>query len=89
MTRPDYDAAVAHHDSATAGVQAACRQIEARQGQLHAAQAQIVSARIGVGDTNLVAPMPGVIIEKNVERGSLVAPSPRVRLPSRSTTRAW
>ncbi len=73
LTRPDYDAAVAHHDSATANVQAAARQIEARQGQLHAAQAQIASARIGVGDTNLVAPMPGVIVEKNVERGSLVA----------------
>jgi multidrug efflux pump subunit AcrA (membrane-fusion protein) len=73
MTRPDYDSAVAHHDSATASVQAAIRQIEARQGQLHAAQAQIVSARIGLGDTNLIAPMPGVIVEKNVERGSLVA----------------
>ena len=72
LTRPDYDAAVAHHDSATASVQAAVRQIEARQGQLHAAQAQIVSARISVGDTNLVAPMPGVIIEKSIERGSLV-----------------
>jgi RND family efflux transporter MFP subunit len=73
MTRPDYDAAVAHHDSATASVQAAIRQIEARQGQLHAAQAQIISARIGLGDTNLIAPMPGVIVEKSVERGSLVA----------------
>jgi RND family efflux transporter MFP subunit len=73
MTRPDYDAAVAHHDAATASVQAAIRQIEARQGQLHAAQAQIVSARIGVGDTNLIAPMPGVIVQKYVERGTLVA----------------
>ncbi|MBV9085502.1 MAG: efflux RND transporter periplasmic adaptor subunit [Acidobacteriaceae bacterium] len=73
MTRPDYDAAVAHHDAATAAVQAAVRQIEAHQGQLHQAQAQISSARIGLGDTNLVTPMPGVIVEKSVERGSLVA----------------
>ena len=72
MTRPDYDAAVAHHDTAVAGVQAAMRQIDARQGQLHEAQSQIVSARIAVGDTNLVAPMPGVIAAKQVERGDLV-----------------
>ncbi|MBV8894365.1 MAG: efflux RND transporter periplasmic adaptor subunit [Acidobacteria bacterium] len=72
MTRPDYDAAVAHHDTAIAGVQAAMRQIDARQGQLHEAQSQIASARIAVGDTNLVAPMPGVIVAKQVERGDLV-----------------
>jgi RND family efflux transporter MFP subunit len=40
---------------------------------LRAAQAQFTSARISLSDTNLIAPMPGVIIEKNVERGSLVA----------------
>jgi RND family efflux transporter MFP subunit len=73
MTRPDYDAAVTRHASTMAGVQAAMQQIAARQGQLHAAQAQLVSARIGVNDTNLIAPMPGVIVEKSVERGSLVA----------------
>lgn len=73
MIRPDYDAAVAHHDAATASVEAALRQIEARQGQLHAAQGQMASARISLGDTNLVAPMPGVIVAKSVERGTLVA----------------
>jgi RND family efflux transporter MFP subunit len=73
MTRPDYDAAVEQHDAADAAVQAAIRQIEARKGQLSAAQGQKTSAQIGLSDTNLVAPMPGVIIEKNVEPGSLVA----------------
>ncbi|MBV8831948.1 MAG: efflux RND transporter periplasmic adaptor subunit [Acidobacteriaceae bacterium] len=77
MTRPDYDAAMAHHDGAIASVQASMRQIEARRGQLHEAQAQIVSARINLGDTNLVAPMPGVIVEKDVERGTLVAAGTR------------
>lgn len=77
MTRPDYDAAVAHHAATTASVQAALQQIEARQGQLNAARAQIVSARINLGDTNLVAPMPGVIVEKEVERGTLVAAGTR------------
>ena len=77
MTRPDYDAAMAQHDATTASVQAAIRQIEARQGQLHAAQSDIVSARINLGDTNLIAPMPGVIIEKDVERGDLVATGTR------------
>jgi RND family efflux transporter MFP subunit len=73
MTRPDYDAAVEQHASATANVEAAVRQIEARRGQVAAAQAQTVSARISLGDTNLIAPMPGVIVEKNVAPGSLVA----------------
>ena len=77
MTRPDYDAAVAQHDSATAGVQAAMRQIEARQGQLSAAQGQKTSAQIGLGDTNLIAPMPGVIVAKDVERGDLVTAGTR------------
>lgn len=73
MTRPDYDAAVEQHSSATANVEAAVRQIEARRGQVAAALAQTVSAQISLGDTNLIAPMPGVIVEKNVEPGSLVA----------------
>ena len=73
ITRPDYDAAVEQHDAGAAAVQAAIRQIEARKGQLSAAQGQKTSAQIGLSDTNLVAPMPGVIVEKNVEPGSLVA----------------
>src|SRR3984885_13272143 len=73
MTRPDYDAAVEQHTAATANVEAAVRQIEARRGQLSAASAQAVSARINLGDTSLNAPMPGVIVEKGVEPGSLVA----------------
>ena len=73
MTRPDYDAAVEEHTAATANVEAAVRQIEARRGQLNAALGQTASARISLGDTNLTAPMPGVIVGKNVERGSLVA----------------
>jgi multidrug efflux pump subunit AcrA (membrane-fusion protein) len=77
MTRPDYDAAVSRHATASASVQAAFQQIEARQGQLNAARAEIVSARINLGDTNLVAPMPGVVVEKDVERGTLVAAGTR------------
>jgi RND family efflux transporter MFP subunit len=73
MTRPDYDAAVEQHKAATANVEAAVRQIEARRGQVSAALGQAASARINLGDTNLTAPMPGVIVEKNVEPGSLVA----------------
>jgi RND family efflux transporter MFP subunit len=73
MTRPDYDAAVEQHASATANVEAALRQIELHRGQVAAALAQTLSAQINVGDTNLIAPTPGVIVEKNVEPGSLVA----------------
>jgi RND family efflux transporter MFP subunit len=73
MTRPDYDAAVEQHTAATAKVEAAVRQIEARHGQLNAALGQSASARINLGDTNLAAPSPSVIVAKNVERGDLVA----------------
>jgi RND family efflux transporter MFP subunit len=73
MTRPDYDSAVEQHTSATANVEAAIRQIDARRGQLNAALGQAASARINLGDTRLAAPMPGVIVEKSVEVGSLVA----------------
>lgn len=73
MTRPDYDSAVEQHTAATANVEAATRQIEARRGQLNAALGQAASARINLGDTRLAAPVPGVIVEKNVELGSLVA----------------
>jgi len=73
MTRPDYDAAVDQHTAATATAEAAVRQIEVRRGQLSAASAQVVAARINLGDTSLKAPMPGVIVEKSVEPGSLVA----------------
>jgi RND family efflux transporter MFP subunit len=73
MTRPDYDAAVEHHTAATASVEAAVRQIEARRGELNAALGQATAARINLGDTSLTAPMPGVIVGKSVERGSLVA----------------
>jgi RND family efflux transporter MFP subunit len=73
MTRPDYDAAVARHAATAASVQAAIRQIDARLGQLHSAQSEIASAKINLGDTNLTAPMPGVIVEKHVERGDLVS----------------
>lgn len=73
MTRPDYDTAVEQHTSATANVEAAVRQIEARHGQVTAALAQTAVARINLGDTNLTAPMPGVIVEKNVEPGTLVS----------------
>jgi RND family efflux transporter MFP subunit len=73
MTRPDYDEAVEQHTAATASVEAAVRQIEARRGQSDAALGQAASARINLGDTNLTAPMPGVIVQKNVELGSLVA----------------
>ena len=73
MTRPDYDAAVEHHLAAAANAEAAVRQIEGRRGQLGAALGQTASARINLGDTTLTAPTTGVIVEKNVERGGLVA----------------
>ncbi len=73
MTRPDYDSAVAQHAAALAKVDAAKKQIEGRQGQLTAAGGELDTAQIALRDTNLTAPLPGVITSKDVNPGSLVA----------------
>jgi RND family efflux transporter MFP subunit len=58
LTRPDLDAAQAGFDANVA--------------RIASAQAQIEMARISLGDTSLVAPRNGVILERKIETGALV-----------------
>ena len=72
LTKPDYDAARAQLDSTRAQVEAARKNVEAQRNSVESAKAQERLAGITFGDTALVAPMPAVVLEKRVERGSLV-----------------
>ncbi len=60
LTKPDYDAAKAQHDSAVAH----------REG----ARAGLTQAEIQLRDTALVAPADGVILSRGIEVGNLVGP---------------
>jgi multidrug efflux system membrane fusion protein len=60
LTRPDLDAARTGADAAAA--------------RAEAARASVALARISLGDTALRSPFAGLVIQRQVERGSLVAP---------------
>lgn len=60
LARPDYDAAKAALDS--------------YQARLDSASAQLATAENSLRDTALAAPMNGVVLQRNVEAGSLASP---------------
>lgn len=60
LTQPDLDAARAQHDAARA--------------QVAAARADVDLAHSALRDTDLTAPLAGVILEKRIERGTLAGP---------------
>ena len=88
MTKSNYDAAKAQYDMASAQVAAARSQVVMLQARADAAKWQIgvVEARsrgaqavvhekmIPLQDTALRSPLGGVVLEKKVERGTLVSP---------------
>jgi multidrug efflux system membrane fusion protein len=57
LTKPDYDAALASLDMS--------------QARVEAAQAQLAQAETAVGDTALIAPLSGVVLQRSVEVGTL------------------
>jgi RND family efflux transporter MFP subunit len=72
LTKPDFDAARAQLDSTRAQVEAARKNVEVQRNLMESAQAQERSSTITFEDTALVAPMSAVVLEKRVERGTLV-----------------
>ncbi len=60
LTKPDYDAARAG--------------FEAGQARVEAAQAKLAEAEVSLGDTVVKAPSSGLVLKREVEVGSLVAP---------------
>lgn len=59
LTRPDYDAATANRASAVA--------------RAEAARAQLEAAQLALRDTDLAAPMDGILLSRSVEVGTLAA----------------
>lgn len=75
LTRSDYDAAKANRDSTRAQVKAARSQQQASAGALHTSEATLGSANLGLGDTSLIAPFTGAVVQRSIELGSLAGPS--------------
>ncbi len=75
LTKSDYDSAKANRDSTQAQVQAAQSQVQASAGAASTARAALGTATLGMHDTSLVAPFPGVIVQRSIEIGMLAGPS--------------
>jgi RND family efflux transporter MFP subunit len=74
VTKPAYDASKARLDSARAKVDAAIAAVAAAKQRATATAAQLQEADIVLGDTQLRAPFDGVLLERRVDVGTLVAP---------------
>jgi multidrug efflux system membrane fusion protein len=72
MTKPDYDAAKSRLDVSEARVAQAKAQIGANKATERRIRATIGEARQTLQDTQLRAPIDGVVIKRNIENGVLV-----------------
>jgi membrane fusion protein, multidrug efflux system len=75
VTKPAYDGAKARLDAARARIAGAAAAIAAAKQRSAAAAAQTHEAEIALGDTELRAPFDGVLLERNVDIGTLVSPA--------------
>ncbi len=74
VTKPAYDGTKAKLDAARAKVDAATAAIAAAKQRAAAAAAQLQEAEIALGDTELRAPFDAVLLARQVDVGTLVAP---------------
>jgi multidrug efflux system membrane fusion protein len=103
LTKSDYDAAKAQNEVAEARVRAARSQVRtaeaaarvaraqvgAMQERIKGSRARISEAQLPLNDTALRAPLDGIILRRDVEVGSLVAPGrPGFVLADVSTVKA-
>lgn len=72
LTKVDFDAAEARHNTSAARRDATAAQITAQKARIEGAGAQHKEASISLGDTAITAPFPAVVIAKKIARGSLV-----------------
>src|SRR4030095_11118167 len=87
MTKADYDSAKAQYDMTNAKVAAARSQVQVIQAQAdsakaninvvqaksQSAQAVVQETQIPLRDTELKSPLNGVVLEKSIEKGTLVS----------------
>ena len=74
ITKPVYDGSKAARDIALAKVAAAKSAVGAAHQRTVSASAQLREAEIALGDTELRAPFDGILLERRVDLGALVAP---------------
>jgi RND family efflux transporter MFP subunit len=72
LTRADYDAAKAQLDVSAARVDASRNSIGAMEARIAGAGSVVAQAGIALGDTEIRAPMDGVVLKRQVEIGTLV-----------------
>ena len=75
LTRPDFDAAQAQQDSSRAQVEAARAQLDSASARIRSAEASLASAKLAAADTSLSAPFAAVVVQRNLEIGTLAGPS--------------
>jgi RND family efflux transporter MFP subunit len=73
MTKSDYDAAKANLGTSQASVNQAQAHVAGAQSNVAAARARLKQAEIALGDSSLKAPMDGMVLQRNIDVGSLVA----------------
>jgi RND family efflux transporter MFP subunit len=73
ITKPAYDASKARVDMARAKVDAAKAAVSASQERSFSATGQLKEAQLALGDTDLRAPLNGVLLERRVEVGTFAA----------------
>jgi RND family efflux transporter MFP subunit len=74
VTKPAYDASKARLDVSRAKVGAAEAAVAAAQQRATAAAAQLQEARIALADTELRAPFDAILLQRQVDVGTLVSP---------------
>jgi RND family efflux transporter MFP subunit len=74
MTKSEYDAAKSQHDLYQAKIETAKSQLAFIKAQITAAEAAQTAATISRDDTLLKSPLDGLILQRDVEVGELVAP---------------
>ena len=74
LTKNDYDAAKANADVSQARVAAAQAQAQSIQAQIDGAEQMVQEAQIALEDSELKAPLGGVVLKKAIQAGSLAGP---------------
>src|SRR6185369_3235632 len=74
LTKPEHDAARTKFEMGQAKIEAIKAQLAMTRARADAARAQMEEIEAARKDTELKAPMDGMLMKRNVEIGSLVAP---------------
>jgi len=79
--------AQAAFDKASTGYKMASSQVELAKAQVNQAEIAVTSARQGLEDTNITAPISGIIASKYLNEGEMTGQSPILNIMDISTTK--